>query len=424
VSYELQKGIASLDASGDVVVVKLNKTDIDSIKEIRALAMDNSTTFLSMAADAIFDHAENGVTEVSSGAALQVKSYSADSVSPTLLSFDLNMTDGTMSFTFDEVIKALSLNLGEAVLYSGAFESQGLVGNLTSDDGLVITATLSVSSANGLRAVAELAVSNETTFLQVTSLFATDVDHNGVNALQKSDAKRVSVFAVDTVPPVSDGFSIDLSTGKIELRFSQPVNGSSVNVSLLQLQAASNDTSDAVSLSTGVASTELSTTVVITLSETELNDIKKSVTCAKSTGVRQAYGEEPEPEPDLEPIGLGDRVAGCFVAYTSDFVKDSTGLVVVAVSSSDAFQATAYTEDSIRPNVVSGGFTTFDLNTGKIVLDFDEVIDPASFTATGLTLSDDIPLFSSVSVSLTNGTIVETEGKTTLTVQMMTYDLN
>jgi hypothetical protein len=58
------------------------------------------------------------------------------------------------------------------------------------------------------------------------------------------------------------------------------------------------------------------------------------------------------------------------------------------------------------------------------VLNFDEVIDVASFTATGLTLSDDLPLFASTSVALTNGTIVETEGNTTLTVQLTTYDLN
>jgi hypothetical protein len=61
----------------------------------------------------------------------------------------------------------------------------------------------------------------------------------------------------------------------------------------------------------------------------------------------------------------------------------------------------------------------FDLNAGQIKVTFDEVIDRSSFDATGVTLYDYI--FADVettSYQLTNGSIVESDDSTELTIQM------
>ena len=106
-------------ATNDVVVVTMDEIDVDAIKAVRTLAVDNSTTFLSFSEGTVFDYAENAVTEVAAGSARAVGVYTREFVAPNLVSFDLNMTYGGMSFMFDKVIRATSVNMSNALLQGG-----------------------------------------------------------------------------------------------------------------------------------------------------------------------------------------------------------------------------------------------------------------------------------------------------------------
>jgi hypothetical protein len=118
VSHQLTGGSKAAGSANDIVVVTLTESDTDILKAARTLAIDNATTFISFVEGTVFDYAENAVTAVTASAATGVSTYTKDSDRPELLSFDLNMTDGTMSFTFDEVVMASSLSMGSAKLQS------------------------------------------------------------------------------------------------------------------------------------------------------------------------------------------------------------------------------------------------------------------------------------------------------------------
>ena len=119
VSRKLTAGTFVAGTTNDVVVVTMDEIDVDVIKAVRTLAVDNSTTFLSFSEGTVFDYAENAVTEVAAGPARAVGVYTKDLVAPNLVSFDLNMTYGAMSFTFDKVIRATSVNMSNALLQGG-----------------------------------------------------------------------------------------------------------------------------------------------------------------------------------------------------------------------------------------------------------------------------------------------------------------
>ena len=106
-------------ATNNVAVVTMDEVDVDAIKAVQTLVVDNSTTFLSFSEGTVFDYAENAVTEVAAGPARAVGVYTKDLVAPNLVSFDLNMTYGAMSFTFDKVIRATSVNMSNALLQGG-----------------------------------------------------------------------------------------------------------------------------------------------------------------------------------------------------------------------------------------------------------------------------------------------------------------
>jgi hypothetical protein len=411
VSYQLTVGIVTTGIRNDIVVITLNDTDIDPIKKNRALAVGNSSTFISLAEGAVFDAAENAMVPVPTSSALQVSTYTKDKQGPRLVSFTLNMTDGSMVFTFDEVAMAASLDVSSAVLQNervkagSTKQSQPLAGVVTSGDGLVITANLNLTSANALRAAPSLAVSLGTTFLVISPSFISDVDGNGVNAIADSSALQTAGFGKDTKAPAPVGFSIDLDAGRLVLTFTQPVNGSSVaDMSKLKLQAASNSSTNGVSLTGGSASTAISTAVTVTFSPFDLNVLKRSSTCAKRTAT-----------------------SGCFVTFSSGFIADATGLAVAAVVATDALPALDYKQDSTSPETVVTPRNTFDfdLNKGQLKLTFTEVIEIASFKPSGLTLVDYfLAARKDASKQFTNGSIIETVDSTTLTVQMAQGDLN
>ena len=106
-------------ATNNVAVVTMDEVDVDAIKAVQTLVVDNITTFLSFSEGTVFDYAENAVTEVAAGPARAVGVYTKDLVAPNLVSFDLNMTYGAMSFTFNKVIRATSVNMSNALLQGG-----------------------------------------------------------------------------------------------------------------------------------------------------------------------------------------------------------------------------------------------------------------------------------------------------------------
>ena len=129
----------------------------------------------------------NSIVAISSGAALPVSSYTADSTSPTLLTFTINLNTNTMVMNFDEPVDVGAFNANSATFQatqSGATGSSvPLTGGsaVVSSDGLQVTLRLIPADVNSVTAATDLAVSANTTFLQFTgspiSNKAEDTEH-------------------------------------------------------------------------------------------------------------------------------------------------------------------------------------------------------------------------------------------------------
>jgi len=411
-TYQLTTGAKSYD--GDYknrIIVQLDQDTVDDIKTLAGLAIDKDTTYLSTPNDFVYDFATNGADMRS----LNVDTYTKDIIQPTLTDFSLNMVTGEMKLTFNEIVDQTTVSASHMLLQaakdSDAAVSLPLVGEtqLTTDNELTVTIMLDLDSANGIRADVNLAISEGTTFLTVTGGLIKDVDENEVNQIFSSDALPVGGFVVDSVPPELNGFKIDMLAGIIVLSFEQPVLGISTTFVELQLQGPG-ASPNVYSLTTGEYSSDVSTTVTITINEDDLNQIKSRDLCTRT------LAEE-----------------GCFVSFSNSFIQDARGLPVPGVTEGAAFRADSYTDDDKSPSLLeSTGFKKFDLDSGEIMLTFSEAIDPGSYKFAKITLVSDQEDAEAQSLTLTlvgdgiqdREVIATGLDSTVLTIKMAANDLN
>ena len=95
-------GGATLEQAGCPPVLKLElaQSDANAIKNVVSLAAASSSTYLSLGSSTVAGADGNSIVAISSGAAVPVSSYTADSTSPTLLTFTINLNTNTMVMNF------------------------------------------------------------------------------------------------------------------------------------------------------------------------------------------------------------------------------------------------------------------------------------------------------------------------------------
>ena len=128
-----------------VIVIQLGSIDTKEIKRLIALAISNSSTFLSITSLAISDMAGNMVQQISYSSALQVSAYTADEISPTLVDFDLDLNTGNLTLEFDETMNASSLIISDLLLQNMSSLSQSSLSVYNSST-ILSDSTISVKS--------------------------------------------------------------------------------------------------------------------------------------------------------------------------------------------------------------------------------------------------------------------------------------
>jgi hypothetical protein len=312
-SYVL--GVGS-NATNATVAVKLTKFDLDSIKElyyVGQLATSELTTFLSIDANIAQDYAENRALEIRASNALRVATYEKDSGSPNLILFNLDIDSGALMLSFDEVVRASSVNpSGLRLANSGNAPLQvspSLNGTVSVIDGLVIDVMLTVDSANDVRALTSLAIDKDSTYVLVDSSAFADVDGNPAAVIGAANGLQVNDYTADMTPPVATGFAINMDTGEVAVFYDQPVNGSSLDITAFTLQDSSTDPTTIFSFTGGNPTADVSTSVIITMTVDDLNELKRVPVCDAELGVD-----------------------GCFMRFGPGSVVDATGLSVASIA--------------------------------------------------------------------------------------------
>ena len=134
-------------------------------------------------------------------------------------------------------------------------------------------------------------------------------------------------------------------------------------------------------------------------------------------------------EIDLDNIKIASRlcIAGldCFVRFTSEFIQDVSGnqvSPVVPVSSIlDALNTlpVVFTPDSTSPNLIA---FDFDLNTRRLVFEFDEPVDVGSFRHTDIVMQSDDSASPRVEIRLTTFNPLSTDGRV-LVIELAVNDI-
>ena len=277
-----------------VVKITLGENDKDSIKSFRQLASDASSTFVAAGASLTKDisTSNNTFVAIPEASALQVTSYTVDTVSPNLISYNLDMDAGLLTFTFDEIVDPLSLDPTQIRLqyakFTGTNEQQFTLTSSTltgssSTGTRSLGITLSADDLNNVKLKMGMATKKANTYAVISASFVADMASNPVSALIDGKSLLVTSFVPDTTRPFIKSFQIK-SNGKIKLKFSESVLTSAFNSSGLVIQTKDYSATHRLTSHTVITtSASLSTELTLTMGQDFLDAQLANVATAQLT---------------------------------------------------------------------------------------------------------------------------------------------
>ena len=272
--------------------------------------------------------------------------FTADSTPPQLLAFQFDASTSTLQLTFDEPVAPSSLDFTKLIINNNASQAVTLQGGSVSEvnDVLtIITAQLADADAIHIAQLEALAISKQSTFLRTAPGLIQDVE---ANSYTQSTNLPAATFLLDTTPPRLTAFSINMTSLRVDLHFSEVVNATSFDPTAITFQNSANNASYSL---TGASwqSTQDETSLSFDLTTADANNIKLDT--ALMTSKQSAA-----------------------LAAASSLIADQAGNNVIAVAS---LQAATFTGDLVAPEVRS---FELDMDAQTLVVDFTETISVTS----------------------------------------------
>jgi len=297
-----------------------------------------------------------------------VSSYTNDTIAPTLKTFGVDLNESTLSLVFDEPIKAATLSVTSIIVSSDNSSAPSVSYNLTggntsSSDGLEIVISLSLSDANAIKAELGLLVTEGSSFVSMLAGTVADMAGNEIAVININSGVEATSFVGDAGNPTLNRFDLNMTSGRLSLYFSETMDTSSLNLTMVTLQSAewSSESQQHNLLSNGTVVTAIDTTTIdVDLSDGDLDEIKGRL--------------------------IGTSVGSTWLVLEEGAVADTSNVSVLARANGvNALNVNAYADDSVPPELL-----LFDLNvtSGIMHLSFSELIDKRTFNTLGLQLLD------------------------------------
>ena len=358
-SYEFTPVSVSLSENDPTIVIYIGEFDINNIKRDYDLAIDNTTTYLSITTDAIDDMVGNPAQEILSNMTIQVSDFYPDEKSPELREFDLDLTNETITLSFSETVNVTTLDVTQLTLVGANGDSYTLTdGQILHGNEPVVTINLVRFDLDIIKQKLNLATNNDNTMLSLTNLTVQDMNNNFVVPLNFTEALDVSEFTPDEINPYLESFDLDMDAATITLSFSETVNSSSLNVTSIVLQDSGTSYTTNYRLTDGFTISVDGPVIIVNITKFDLDLIKQDTLLA--TGVTDTY-----------------------LSFDPSLILDVFGNDVIEVSASNTTKVTNHTEDRTEPYLES---YDLDMNTGFITLTFSETVNAKTFDASQLTL--------------------------------------
>jgi hypothetical protein len=168
---------------------------------------------------------------------------------PRVTSFDLDMNQGLMTLQLNYPVLASTLDASKISLQSEKTQSKlteifafSKATTTTSPDGNSIILKIAIPELQALKRFKSLAKGGTNTFLNVqhglfdyvlancVSTQMAGCVHAPFSSISSTSALQVTTFTLDSTSPILQSFTLDLDTKLLKLRFSEPIDRSTVNV--------------------------------------------------------------------------------------------------------------------------------------------------------------------------------------------------
>ena len=336
-----------------------------------------------------------------------VGDYIEDLVSPTLVSFSIDMNLGLLVLNFDEPVNASSIDYTAFTLYSdqvpieieasgnfsqsngtamdfnmtasGSGSGMGTVitamvpitsytltdGTTNSSNGLQITVILTDDDLNSIKRDEILFTSRFTSFLSIIPEAIEDMNGNQAAEVAPFEALQASAYTNDTTPPIVVSFDLDMDMGVLVLSFPETVDVSTTLFDGIILQRAPNVSLDMNQyMLMGGILTMLEDGLVASIQITldDLNELKR------------------------RRIALSPNTTWLVLDEAAILDMSDQGVVGI-FNGINALLVNNYTSDRTAP--VLEAFD-FDLTREILTLSFSETVDVSQFNVTSISFQDNV----------------------------------
>ena len=381
--------------------ILLSDRDSNQLKFIRNLASSIENTFLYLN-DTIHDMVGNVITPFYRGLyqPRPANDYTTDNTDPCLVTFDFDLDEGLLHLTFSEVVDDIyepSFSLQNDRFLMNTTESYTLTGShslygpslLPNGPGHPPELTLAFSDfdLNEVKKLDHLAVSNDTTYIAVTTMGAMDAFENSLKPINDTYALRVLKWTEDTTMPLLVNFDFSVNSGLLVLTFDETVRISTFNATtvtfvnndtktmyslqhhppskgaeiknndsiIVELTLANDDLNELKSL-TDIATME--STTYIQLEPTTVEDMRGNLLNISNLPLEVGIYENDTTHPELRSFDL-DMNEGVLTLYFSESVNVSSlsiGEITLQASENETLSSFSYTLQYAGPHP-EGSFT-------------------------------------------------------------------
>ena len=429
----LPSGSVTESRDAAIIEIKLGTTDLNAIKWLTDLAIDEDNTFLSMTSLSFRDMNKNSVEDVPFDNATKVSLFVNDTTSPGLVSFDLDMNLGMLSMTFDETVNVSSFSVQQIVIQHDDYSFMASMtlwypldgGTISTNDSTIVDIMLDVNDLNEIKRLTSVATSENNTYIRITSGLVRDMNTNPVEEIINGRALQVTRFTPDMISPEIVEYHLDMDTGMLHLTFSETVNASSLDITSLTIQSAASQVMDRYRQLTEEStdrSGQDSTVISIVLGFSDINRIKDIDMLALGRESTFIVVQSYVPIDMFSGSGSfsGSGIASGFEDDHNDtLILDMNGNPLIPIRNGDALQADNYTADTTSPFLLSYHFDFID---EEAILHFNEPINVSTVNFDQISLQDGID--ANDTYTLLGGTAFSYNDSLTIVIEFNETDID
>ena len=369
--FTLTGGLVSQTGS-TTIDVDLLATDLNGLKQTMGLASIAANTYISFTSDTVEDMNRNPVVALGMQEAELVSVFTSDETSPRLLTFNMDFDSGVVTLTFDETVDLGTVDPSAITFHDGSDESilnsHTLSSSVVLDPGLFTSTRLQLGTldSNELKRL-RICTSEMACYLSSTNALVRDTaTESNTNEPTPSTSPRqtLSYIADTTDPRVITYPEFNLNDGTITLQFSETVEYTSLNQSVVVLH------------DTYVNATH------------EFHPLQLASLTGDGPSIVLGLGPDDQNRLKLN-TELCTRGENCWIRFESDFLADVNGNPIepIEVGTMNVYhRPSTFVPDTTPPQLLS---FTIDLDSGDITFTFNEVVQLSTFDPAGFVFQDD-----------------------------------